>query len=219
MRSAGAVAFDSAIRRATVCCSAVSSLTSTSPLAPASPRWGSRRGALARVGRRRGSRRRPAPASARRPPRRRPSRFARRARSLEPSELHVQLARHPPRDRRSLDARRRRCRCALVASRCRPAHRRGLVCLAPPGSPLYRLSPARLRPPASSPASPSPRLGLFPLRGFSPASSVADARDHLADRQACRPPAPRSRSARPRCRPRRSCWPCRSRSRRSRRRA
>ena len=41
IEKSGAVAFDSAIRRLTVCCSLVSSCTSAWPLAPASPRCGS----------------------------------------------------------------------------------------------------------------------------------------------------------------------------------
>ena len=179
----GAVALDSAIRRATVCCRRVRSWWVTSPrpvcFSPATTGAGtsSLRLLVLRAPPRRGPPR---------PPRRRLG-LGRRgaalgrgldvglddpaagARALELRELDAHLARHPLRDRRRLDARRRR-RCPTRARLGLRRRRLGrLLALAVAGGVL--LAPAsssscsssgcrrRPRPPRSSPESSSaPRL-------------------------------------------------------------
>ena len=217
----GAVAFDSAIRRVTVCWRRVSSCTSTSPLAPASPRAGSlacRRalllGLLLGLGRRGlgaavlGGR---LDVGLHDPPA--------GPRALEPRELHAELARHPARDGRGLHA-------LAVAG----AVARGWAAPRWPWRSGARRSSACC---SASSASGSSVLG-FGLLGLglrlrsgslvllvrrpSPRRPRRCGRSPRRSR-ACRPPWPAPRSARRRCRPRRSCWPCRSRSPRAARRA
>ena len=151
----GAVAFDSAIRRETTCCSCVSSWISTRPLAPtASPRCGSgaaagRPAASASCARLRGA----AAAALGGSGHVRLDDAAAGAAALERRQLDAELTRHPPRHRRRLHA-RRRCRSTRArASRRRRRRGGGLgaaVAAASRAAGVHRLERA-----ADSPAPPS----------------------------------------------------------------
>ena len=205
----GAVAFDSAIRRATVCWSFVRSWWVTAPLAVSgrsrAPGW-------ARRGRPAAPPARPEP-----PPARGPAAIARSTSALTirpPGPEPESAARSSP---FSLAIRRARGealtlpsplgRAGAGASAAAPA--RGPAAVAPPRRP-------RLAPPPQRASRLALRRGAVAGRLL---PCLAHPRDHLADRQ--RVPLLR-RGSRPGSRrraPRRPCWPCRSRSRPAPRRA
>ena len=180
----GAVALDSAIRRVTVCCRRVSSCTSTSPLAPASPRvalgLACARASLGCVlGSSAGSALAPPSSAAAstsaftiRPPGPEPSSRA----SSTPSS-----PRHPPRDRRGLDA------LAVAAAVSRLG--RSSVAVAVFASALsgsgsgVSASGSGSSPPA--PPSPPRSAGslVLVLGAARRLAGLADPRDHLADRE------------------------------------
>ena len=230
----GAVALDSAIRRATVRCRRVSSCVGD--VAAAGLAVAARRFAAPAPPWPRRFRARPR-APARRPcargldvglddPPARPG-------ALDRRELEAQLARHPPRDRRRLHAlavlpARPSASAALLGASSlglrprlrRPRARRRLVARVLVVRLLVLVARTRRSSSCVLARRPRPRLLVLRLvsrprrRPTTPPPPSPMLRDRLADRRACRPPWPRSRACPPR-RPRRSCWPCPSRSRRA----
>ena len=143
-----------------------------------------------------------------------------RAGALDAGEVEPELARHPPRDRRRLHApvaRPRAPSARASSSRLLLASARLGLFVGSSSSSSSSGSSSSASRSSSSSGSSSPSSASLVVSSSSSrttAAALADPRDRLADRRACRPPWPRSRACRTR-RPRRSCWPCPSRSRRA----